>query len=295
MIAAPASAQVRPTYSPGSTLTNGGTLPDPGFSFSDMFWTNTSVTLKGPEGTPLPLPAAVTVSNNTATFTYVSNRTVFGAHLEFVVASQSIADSLVLRDPLREGAELSGGGSGLANLNILPLNLGWQTARIDVQTGYSFYAPAGRFVPGALDNASNGFWTHSWQSGVTLYPTKNKATQVSLYDVYLWNTVQEGTGLRPGQSDSLDYSLSQKIGLTSDSRWSVQVGAAGYGQWQTTENRGQNPARASLKYRVYGVGGTFTVTSPFKGLFAGASLLYEYGARNTVEGRTATLSAGVTF
>jgi hypothetical protein len=50
-----------------------------------------------------------------------------------------------------------------------------------------------------------------------------------------------------------------------------------------------------MKYRVYAGGGTFTVTSPFKSLFASGSLLKEYGARNTLEGRTATLSAGFTF
>jgi hypothetical protein len=295
MMAAPVFGQIRGTYSPASTLITGGTLPDPGFSFSDLFWTNTSDTLKGPKGNPLPLQTAVTVSNNTATLTYVSRRTVLGAHLEFVVALQSMADSFVLRDPLPGGSELAGGGSGLANANILPLNLGWQTARIDVQAGYSFYAPAGRFVPGAPNNTSSGFWTSAWQSGVTLYATKNKATQISLYNVYLWNTVQERTGVRPGQDDSIDYSVSQKIALTADSRWSMQVGAAGYGQWQTTENRGQIPARESMKYRVYAGGGTFTVTSPFKSLFASGSLLKEYGARNTLEGRTATLSAGFTF
>lgn len=295
MMTAPVFGQIRGTYSPASTLTSGGTLPDPGYSFSDLFWSNSSNTLKDPHGNPLPLQAAVTVSNNTATFGYVPRLTVLRAHLEFVVALQSMTGSFVLRDPVPGGIDLKGGGSGLANANVLPLTLGWHTARLDVQTGYGFYAPAGGFVPGALNNTSSGFWTHSWQSGATLYPTKNKTTQISVYNVYLWNTVQEGTGVRPGQNDSIDYSLSQKILLTADSRWSVQVGAAGYGQWQTTENRGQIPARESLKYRVYAGGGTFTVTSPFKSLFASGNLLWEYGARNTVQGRTAALSAGFSF
>jgi hypothetical protein len=295
MTAAPVFGQMRGVYSPASTLISGGTLPDPGFMFSDLFWTNTSGTLKGPQGNPLPLQTAVTVSNNTVTLAYVASRTILHAHLEFVVAVQSVSDSFVLRDPFPGGTALTGGGAGLANANVLPLNLGWNTPRIDVQTGYSFYAPAGHFVPGAPDNTSTGFWTHSWQSGVTWYVTKNKNTQVSAYDVYLWNTVQEKTGIRAGQSNSVDYSLSQKISLTDDARWSVQIGAAGYGQWQTTENRGQAPARASLKYRVYAGGGTFTITIPFKSLFATGSLLREYGARNTLQGRTAAVSAGFRF
>jgi hypothetical protein len=116
----------------------------------------------------------VTVSNNTVTLAYVPSRTILHAHLEFVVALQSMADSFVLRDPLSGGAGLTGGGAGLANANVLPLNLRWNTPRVDVQTGYSFYVPAGHFVPGAPDNTSTGFWTHSWQSGVTWYVTKNK-------------------------------------------------------------------------------------------------------------------------
>jgi hypothetical protein len=294
-MASPVFGQIRGVYSPASTLTSGGTLPDPGVSVSDLFWTNTSDTLKGPQGNPLALQTVVTVSNNTVTIAYVPSRTILHAHLEFVVALQSMADSFVLRDPLPGGTALTGGGAGLANVNILPLNLGWHTARIDVQTGHSVYAPAGHFVPGAPSNTSTGFWTHSWQSGFTWHVTKNKNTQVSMYDVYLWNTVQEGTGIRAGQNNSVDYSLSQKFALAADGRWSLQVGAAGYGQWQTTENRGQTPARESLKYRVYAGGGTLTITTPFKGLFASGSLLREYGARNTLEGHTATLSAGFSF
>jgi hypothetical protein len=86
VMAAPAFGQIRGTYSPASTLTSGGTLPDPGYSFSDLFWSNSSDTLKGPHGNPLPLQAAVTVSNNTATFGYVPRLTVLRAHLQFAVA-----------------------------------------------------------------------------------------------------------------------------------------------------------------------------------------------------------------
>src|SRR5262249_8747786 len=154
-----------------------------------------------------PLQDSVTVSSNTVTLTYVPQRTMLGAHLEFSIGFSTTTDSFVLRDPLLGGPGLSGGGAGLTNTNVEPFNLAWQFDRLDVQTGYSFYAPTGRYTAGATDNTSSGFWTHSWQSGITWYVTKNKATQVSAYNAYLWNTVQEGTGIRAGQNDSIDYSI----------------------------------------------------------------------------------------
>ena len=288
---APAYGQIRGMYSPGATLTDGGSLPDPGVAISDQFWSNTSSSLKGPQGNPLALQDSVTVSSNTVTVAYVPKSTLLGAHLEFAVGFSTTKDSFVLRDPLLGGSGLSGGGAGLTNTNVEPIDLGWQFRRLDVQTGYSFYAPTGRYVAGASGNTSSGFWTHSWQSGVTWYLTENKATQVSVYDVYLWNGVQEGTGIRAGQNDSIDYSLSQTFAF-ADARWTLQVGAAGYGQWQTTENRGQLPIREALKYRVNGAGVTISFTSPFKGLFVAGSALAEYGARNTYQGRTFTLTGG---
>jgi hypothetical protein len=282
-------------YTLGSTLTGGGTVPDPGVSYSNLFWTNTSDRLNGPQGRALPPQQSVTVSTDTSTFLYMPGMRVLGAHVEFAVGLSTTRDSFLLRDPLTVGSSLSGGGAGLTNTQVVPLNLGWRFDRADLQTGYSFYAPTGRFVPGAHDNTSSGFWSHSWQSGVTLYLTNSRATQVSVYDAYLWNTTQEGTGVHAGQNDSVDYSLSQTLALTQDGSWSLQIGAAGYGQWQITENRGQSPIREALKYRVNGGGVTVSVTSPFKGLFVAGAALVEYEARNTYQGRTLTLAGGLHF
>jgi hypothetical protein len=46
---------------------------------------------------------------------------------------------------------------------------------------------------------------------------------------------------------------------------------------------------------VNGGGFTVNLTSPFRGLFLAASLLGEYGARNTYQGRTLTLTGGFTI
>jgi hypothetical protein len=295
LAASPASGQVRGIYAPGSTLLSAGTLPDFGFSYANDVWANWPTQFKGSRGNDLPVTGVALVAADTSTFTFVPHATIMGAHVEFAVAIALTKDSFLLRDPLLSGPGVSGAATGLTNTNVVPIVLGWQFDRADVQAGYSFYAPTGRFVPGASDNTSTGFWTHAPQAGITFYVTRDKATQVSVFDTYAWNTTQEGTGVQPGQNNSVDYSLSRTFSLSADAQWTLQVGAAGYGQWQTTENRGQLPIREALEYRVNGAGVVGSVTSPFKGFFLSGSVLWEYGARNTYQGTTVTLSGGLTF
>jgi len=291
----PVLGQVRGVYSPGSTLTGGGTVPDPGFSYSNQFWYNSASQLKGPRGGTIPIHASLAILYDSNSVVYVPKIKLLGANLEFVLVVAVANGSLAARSPLANGPSVNASAAGLTNTNFVPFDLGWHLKRADIQTGYSVYAPTGRYVPGATNNLSSGFWTNAWQAGATVYLTRNKATQASVFDEYAWNTVQQGTGVRPGQNDSLDYSVSQTFSFGQGGKWSLQAGAAGYGQWQTTRDNGVRPNRAALTYRVNAGGFTFSFASPYKGLFAGASMLWEYGARNTYEGRTTTITAGFNF
>lgn len=153
----------------------------------------------------------------------------------------------------------------------------------DIDGGYSFYAPTGKYKPGGTGNVSTGFWSNTLHAGSMLYLTKSKATQVSVFDFYAWNTTAQGTTVRPGQNDSLDYSLTQTFPLDNSAKWSFQAGPAGYGQWQTTRNTGQLPAREALVYRINAAGFASNLSAPH-GMSLGVNALWEYGARNTFQG-----------
>jgi hypothetical protein len=291
----PAFAQVRGIYSPGSTLTGGGTVPGPGFSYSNQIWYGDSNELKGQYGNTLPIQNSVTVLIDNNTLVYVPKYKFLGANLEFSLDIAFSNGRLAARDPFSGSSTVSEGGAGLTNTSLVPFDLGWHFKWADVQTRYSVSIPTGRFVPGASNNISSGFWTNSCQAGVTLYLTKRKNTQVSVFNTYAWNTTQRGTGIHPGQNDSVDYSLSQIFSLDKSGKWSLQVGPGGYGQWQTTTNQGQNPVREALTYGVGAGGFTISLNAPFKGLYVEYSAMWEYAARNTFQGRTMTFTAGFNF
>jgi len=289
VLGTPAHGQVRGMYAPGATLSGGGTVPDPGFSISDQYWINTAGELHGPHGRALPIQGTNTVSSNTITFGYVPRAVPLGAHIDFAVGLATTNNSFVLIDPLPGGSNQAGAGRGLTNTYVAPLILGWHFDRLDVQTGYGIYVPTGRYLAGASNNTSSGFWTQQWQTGATI--RFMKTMEISIFNAYLWNSPQLDTGVRAGQNDSIDYSLSRTFSFRHGG-WPLQVGLAGYSQWQVTRNRGQNPIRESLKYRVDAAGFTFTLATPFKGVFVAGSALWEYGATNTYQGRTMTIGTG---
>ncbi|MDE3137822.1 MAG: transporter [Acidobacteriota bacterium] len=292
VLVTPALGQVRGMYSPGSTLTGAGTLATSGFSYSNQLWSGAAGELKGPNGEVLPLQTFVTIYIDNNTITYVSKFKFVHARLEFSVDIAFASGRFSLRDPFVPGLTEAASAVGLTNTTFVPFGLGWQWKHADFQTSYAVSAPTGRYTPGASNNLNSGYWTNFLQTGATIYLNKSRSTQISLFNVYAWNTTQQGTGIHPGQNDSLDYSLSRTFPLSKSGNWSLLAGAAGYGQWQTTDNSGLGPIRDSLKYRVTASGFTLELNTPYKGFSLGTGLLWEYGARNTFQGRTMTITAG---
>jgi hypothetical protein len=291
----PALGQVRGMYSPGSTLTGAGTLASPGFSYTNQLWSGATRETRGPNGNVIPFQTAGTTFIDNNTITYVSKFRFLGGHLEFSVDIALANGRFSLIDPFVPAQSESAAGAGLTNTTFVPFGLGWNWKHVDFQTSYAVSAPTGRYTAGANNNLNSGYWTNFLQTGATIYLDKSKSTQISLFNVYAWNTTQQGTGIHPGQNDSLDYSLSQTFSLSKSGNWTLLAGAAGYGQWETTDSSGLGPIRDSLKYRVTASGFTLELSTPYKGLNLGTGLLWEYGARNTFQGRTMTVTAGFQF
>jgi hypothetical protein len=290
----PASAQVRAEYSPGSTLSNGGTVPDPGFSYSNQIWYNSSDRLYGPKGKRIPFRGQLSALVDNNTVVYVPKFKFLHANLEFLLDIAISDGRFDTRNPL-DGDNVVNGAVGISNTSFVPFDLGWKLKWFDLQAGVSIYAPTGRYAPHASDNLSSGFWTAGPQAGATIYLSKNKLTQASVFTYYGWNRIQQGTNIHPGANASVDYAISHTFPLSSEGKWSLLVGPAGYGQWQTTNKGGVRKDSARLLYGVDGVGFTTSLTSPYKGLYVGISTLFEYAARNTYEGRTNVITAGLSF
>jgi hypothetical protein len=77
--------------------------------------------------------------------------------------------------------------------------------------------------------------------------------------MYEFHTVQEGTGVHPGETFNLDYSLLYSLARTR--RFQLQAGLAGYEQRQTTAKTGPGISLAVSEER-YAVNGLSRCQQP---------------------------------
>jgi hypothetical protein len=293
MVVAPgrADAQVRGLYPPGIFSTNSGVQPEPGLTYSNIFLDYTFNELHGPNGERLQANPAFTVLADLNAFEFISKKKILGANIG-AVALLAVANASLSFAALGNVA----GGSGFADSFYEPINLGWRLNRADIQAGYAFIAPTGRFVPGSTTNIGSGYWGHSPFAGETVYLTRNKALSASAFQFYEFHGTQTGTEVHPGQTMSLDYSVTQMLPIQKTTL--LQFGMIGYGQWQTTNKTGPTPAQVALgmlHYGVLGLGAGANVILPARKVSLGFKYYKEFHASNTVEGYSLQFSGAITF
>jgi hypothetical protein len=270
--------------------TNAGISAEPGFGYSNLFLFYARDRLTGTDGETVSKGHnSVLIDMNT--FVWASAGTLPGGARYSAAASLPIANNSLSSEAT--GA-ISGGG-GFADSYYQPVILGWQMKHLDVKVAYGFLAPTGRFDNAANDNVGSGYWTHTLASGQTIYLTRSRQTALSLFAMYEWHGAQEGTGIRPGDTFNLDYSLTHAWPLGDDMR--LQVGLAGYLQKQTSDKRGPGitPEQAKAHYRVDALGLATNLTLPAQKVSLGFKYFEEFSSRSTLEGYSVQISAAVKF
>lgn len=284
-----ASAQVRGVYPTGMSAVNSGSVAAPGWSYSNLFIVNSRDERAGPDGeTQATGEQSVLLDLNT--FSWGSREPVF-AGARFAAA----ATIILSRNSLESDVEGSlGGGSGLGDLFIQPLMLGWTKGQYDWRAAYGIVAPTGRFEAGADDNVGAGYWTHALSSGFTYRLPDGRGSSVSAFLMYELHGRQETTDVRPGNTLTLDASWMYSLAGWAERR--AQLGVVGYAQWQLSDKRGPDvtPDQANERYRVYALG---LAGSMGLGERSGLAfkLFHEFGAQSTFEGYSVQLSASVAF
>jgi hypothetical protein len=272
--------------------TNSGVTPPSGFTYSNLFLFYSRDQLKGPSGQILATgQQAVLMDMNS--FVWVSNKQlgVLGGAIFSFSATLPIANNSLTSSA--QGA-LNGGG-GFADSYYQPFILGWRKKPAEIRAIYGFLAPTGRFNAGANNNVGSGYWTSVLSAGETFYLTKNRATAVSVFQMYEFHGNQQGTRIHPGQTLDLDYSLTQVLTLQNDLR--LQLGVAGYGQWQMTDKTGPTitPSQAAAHYRVNALGFASNVIMPVRKASLGFKYFKEFSNRSTFQGYSLQISGAISF
>jgi hypothetical protein len=285
----PSHAQNRGVYPLGMSAINSGLLPESTFTYSNQFLLYTRDEAKDNQGRTLPVTGKNSVILDMNTITWVSEWKILGARYS---ASASLPLS---KNDLTSDLEGNlSGGSGFADSYYVPVILGWSGARAAVRAMYGFLAPSGRFSASANDNVGSGYWTHTLSTGQTFYLTGSKRLSLSAFQMYEFHTVQEGTGVHPGGTFDLDYSL--LYSLASTRRFQLQAGPAGYEQRQTTARTGTGISLAASdeRYAINGCGFAVLGVLP-KRTSVGLKYFKEFADRATFQGNSLQVVASIGF
>jgi hypothetical protein len=152
----------------------------------------------------------------------------------------------------------------------------------DVVFAYTFYAPTGRYTPGALNNTSLGMWCNELSVRATGFVDKEKnwhAAGALFYDI---NSKKEGVDWKQGNAINYMWGVGRNFGepKTMLSGW---VGVAGYAQWQISSTTGADvpPLLQNNKTTIYGVGPELTA---LQGALT-VRYLWQYGGKTTTQGQ----------
>jgi hypothetical protein len=286
----PAQAQNRGVYPLGMSAVGSGVMPASGFTYSNLFLFYARDRSVDADGDVIATGSNSVLMDMNG-FVWASAKEVVGGARVAVSATLPIANNSLASDV--NGA-ISGGG-GFADSYYQPVILGWALKRVDVRAIYGFLAPTGRFEAGAPDNVGSGYWTHVLASGQTVYLTADRRTAISAFQMYEFHGTQEGTGIRPGQTLDLDYSVTRSMPLREDLH--LQVGLVGYGGWQTSDKEGPAvaPEEAETRYAVHSLGLTGNLSFPARRAALGLKYFKEFSNRSTFEGHSLQISGSINF
>jgi hypothetical protein len=286
-----AQAQNRGVYPLGMSATNSGVTPAAGFTYVNQLLFYSRDHAKDDAGNTLPVTGQNYVLMDMNTLAWVSKKEFLDGAVFSSVATLPFARNNLTSDIKGQ----VGGGGGFADSYYMPFILGWNRDRVAVRAIYGFLASTGRFAAGANNNVGSGYWTHALSSGQTFYLSNNKRLVLSAFQMYEFHTTQEGTGIHPGETFDLDYSLVESVSVSKSVQ--LQIGAAGYEQRQTTAKTGPtiSPDLSKERYAVNAFGFTSNLIFPRRKLSLGLKFFKEFADRSTFQGFSLQFSGSLSF
>jgi len=231
------------------------------------------------------------------TFVHVTKKKILGADYAFLVSqpfgNTAFQAELELDTIPGLGTEIDESGFGIGDTYVRPLWLGWNFGQADVGAAYGIYIPIGKYDAGAPDNVGLGMWTHEFMVNVAYYVDEQKGTALTLAGIYEIHHEKEDIDITPGSHFTLNYGVSQFLPIND--KFLSELGIAGFGQWQVTEDEGSDAVNTDVKDQVYGLGlQAGLIYLPWNGQLT-FKWTREFEAEDRFEGDFFTLTAAMPF
>jgi hypothetical protein len=291
LVSLPALAQERGQYIPGTGGLNSGLQTPEGITYANVFIWYPATKFKDQNGDTAPINFDLDLLVDLNLLAYTTKTKFLGASYGMAVVLPIVNSPVSLP---RLGVGIS--PTGLGDLYVEPINLGWKLKKADVKAAYGFIAPTGRFDSTGDETTTTDYWGHQITLATTAYLDKSKLTQFSISTNWEFHHKKRHEDLKVGNNMTLEAGVG-KIFVKNQGKQLIQFGVVGYSEFQLTNDSGTAvPAlTANNKDRVFAIGPEFGVILPTKKFNFLARVLPEFGARNRTQGVTVVFGIGKSF
>ncbi|MCX5888876.1 MAG: transporter [Deltaproteobacteria bacterium] len=277
-------------YLLGYQSTMSGYLPGPGFYLRDDFYVYQGNAKNVPFSRRIEVDVRSRFITDLVAATYVTPLEILGAHYAAGIIWSSVANDFLkgrLHPVLRTG---EGNYTGVSDLTVTPVNLGWHLGQFHIMAMGNFYAPVGSYDPNRRLNTGLNRWALEPNLAVTwLQPKYGQEFSISMG--YTVNFENPATQYRTGNEFHLEYFLGQHLPK------GFAVGLAGYVYNQMTADTGPGATRGAFHGQAIALGPCLTFNGKIAGHDIGLNARYynEVKLVNRFNGQTffLTLSLGI--
>lgn len=290
IISLPALAQERGQYIPGFSGLNSGIQAPEGITYANIFIWYPTTRFKDRNGGTVPIDFDLDLIADFNLLAYTTKAKFLGANVGMAVAVPIVNTPVSLP---RLDADIS--PTGIGDIYVEPINLGWKLKRADVRAAYGFVAPTGKFGTPS-ETTTTDYWGHEITAASTFYLDKTKLTQVSISTNWEFHQKKRHEDLKVGNNMTLEAGLG-KIFVKNQGKQLIQFGAVGYAEFQLTKDSGTAvPVLIpNNKDRVFAIGPEFGVILPTRKFNFLVRVLPEFGAHNRTQGVTVVFGVAKSF
>ncbi len=272
-------------YLPGTFGPQTGILPEPGTYATNYSYYYTAEAARVGEGGLVRANLKVDVFSNFTSLTHVTDWTLWGAQYGFGVFIPFVYaeyEANIQVGPI--APRFSDNNSGLGDLIVTPLLLGWHRGNSHFMGIGNVYLPTGEYDTGTGVNLGKNRYAIEPAFGYT-YLNEENGRELSVGLGYTVNFKNTATDYRTGDEFHTDLILGQHLPN------GMMVGAAGYWYEQVTGDSGSGATLGDLKGRVFGLGPILSYNTKINDhLFAiNVKYFWEFEAKNRLEGEAAFL------
>ena len=263
-------------YSNGGEGLKTASIPGPGFYY--LMYNNyyTASEIMDKNGNDAGIGFDIRALANVNRFVYITEKKVLGADLGGQLLVPLVNVNLEI-----DAFHLDEEKSGLGDIVVEPLLLGWHKERYDAAFSLCVFVPTGKYDKNDHVNIGQDHYTVMVSQGITYYLNSGKDWHAAYLARYEKHFSNKDLDITYGDDFHVEWGIGKTI------KHLYNVGLVGYSNWQVTKDSGRDATwDKSVKDEVHAIGVEIGGFIP-AGHFAIIGRFYqEFGAKDRPEGQS---------